>query len=543
MSVEIGQVLDGKYQITRLIGRGGMGSVYEGLHRLIDRRVAIKVLLPTEDPHAGARFEQEARAAGRIGNDHILEVYDIGTLEDSAKYMVCEYLDGEPFSSRIESRGRLAPEEVAPLMLQLLAGLGAAHEAGIIHRDLKPDNIFLLKEKAGQRDFVKIIDFGISKFAHADGDMSMTKTGTMVGTPHYMSPEQARGVGRLDARVDIYAVGVMLFEAVSGQLPFQAESFNDLLFKVVLEEPIDVTQLVPDVDPGFVAIIKKAMARDPASRYQSAAELALAIDEWAKERHVALGTVVMPQSAAVSAAVEAARRSSHDLGLARATPPTDGRHSPLPAQRTPGTLREPALVNDPFADSPADRALRDSSNAGSTLTGEPAYSDVPRIGSPTPSAFGTTSAGKLKLPEMPLGSPAIWFAAAGSLVVIVVLALVLGGGEDEQPEALVPEQAESPVAAEGPTQPDVPVPADVPEPEPEPPPEKVEEKAEAEVEEKASPKEKEAKPPAPAPAPAPAPRPAPRASPPAVQPRPRPEPSPPPAPAPEPRNTRRNFGY
>ena len=167
MSLTTGQILDNKYRIVRLIGEGGMGSVHEGENTLIARRVAIKVLhsAATANEQALLRFEREAQAAGRIGSDHILEVLDLGTLEGGDRYIVMEYLDGEPLSARIEQLGKMTPAQVAPLMRQALRGLQAAHDAGIIHRDLKPDNIFILREKAGQPDFVKIIDFGISKFS------------------------------------------------------------------------------------------------------------------------------------------------------------------------------------------------------------------------------------------------------------------------------------------------------------------------------------------------------------------------------------------
>jgi serine/threonine protein kinase len=198
VTVDVGQIIEGKYRIVRLIGQGGMGAVYEGVNQLIDRRVAIKVMLPDIGSAAVGRFEQEARAAGRIGNDHILEILDVGKLPDGAHYMVAEYLDGESLESRLESRGALQPGELAPIALQLLGALAAAHRAGVLHRDLKPDNVFLVREKAGHRDFVKLIDFGISKFAQ-DSALNLTKTGTMVGTPYYMSPEQARGKGPVDA--------------------------------------------------------------------------------------------------------------------------------------------------------------------------------------------------------------------------------------------------------------------------------------------------------------------------------------------------------
>lgn len=317
MDLEVDQILDGKYRIVRLIGRGGMGAVYEGMHTFIDRRVAIKVLLPTQDATAGVRFEQEARAAGRIGNDHILEVFDIGTQPDGSKYMVTEFLDGEPLASRIERSGRLSEAEVVPIALQLLSGLAAAHRAGVIHRDLKPDNVFLLREKAGHPDFVKIIDFGISKFSQLDSDgLSMTKTGMLVGTPYYMSPEQARGKGGIDARADIYAVGVMLYECLSGRVPFEAESFNDLLFKVVLENPLPLTDLVPGLDAEFAALAMRGMAREPNDRFQTADEFHAAIAAWAESRGVAMslsGRLTLSSSGLVGVASRGSRPSFTDL--------------------------------------------------------------------------------------------------------------------------------------------------------------------------------------------------------------------------------------
>jgi serine/threonine-protein kinase len=284
MSLQIGQIIDDKYRIAGIIGEGGMGAVYEGENLRIRRRVAIKVLHAETAANADVvrRFEREAQAAGTIGNDHILEVLDLGTLQGGERYMVMEFLDGEPLSGRLKRRGRLTPNELYPIVKQVLLGLAAAHGAGIIHRDLKPDNIFILREKAGQRDYVKIIDFGISKFSQTGGDHAMTRTGTVMGTPYYMSPEQASGSSEADSRSDLYAVGVVLYESVTGHVPFEGNTFNELLFKIVLSDVQPVQRLAPDIDPAFASIITKAMARPVDQRFQTAAQFVAALDNWAQ---------------------------------------------------------------------------------------------------------------------------------------------------------------------------------------------------------------------------------------------------------------------
>lgn len=307
MSLEIGDRIDGKYEIVRLLGEGGMGAVYEGLNTRIHRRVAIKVLHASVagNDEAMKRFEREAQAAGRIGSEHIVEVLDLGDLPGGERYMVMEFLEGEPLSARI-ARGRMAPREIAPLIANMLAGIEAAHRAGIIHRDLKPDNVFLLS----RGDFVKIVDFGISKFNAMGSEFSMTRTGAVMGTPYYMAPEQAKGGKDVDHRVDVYAAGVILYQAVVGAVPFDAGTFNELLFKIVLETPPSISKVVPDIDPAFVAIVERAMARDLSERYASAAELQAALTNWLggafipAGRTVSAGTPLMPLVTSTSQNIE-----------------------------------------------------------------------------------------------------------------------------------------------------------------------------------------------------------------------------------------------
>lgn len=421
MTVEIGQVIDGKYRIVRLIGQGGMGAVYEGLNQLIDRRVAIKVMLPDIGSAAVGRFEQEARAAGRIGNDHILEILDMGRLGDGSHYMVMEYLDGESLESRLDKRGALTPGELAPIALQLLTALGAAHRAGVLHRDLKPDNVFLVREKAGHRDFVKLIDFGISKFAQ-DSSLNLTKTGTMVGTPYYMSPEQARGKGPVDARADLYAVGVILYQCVSGQLPFEAETFNDLLFKIVLEPAPPVLAYAPQLDPRFAAIVEKAMARDANARYQTAEELSDAIVTWLRESGEGQK---LPSFA-----------PSYRQPMSRAATPSPRAETPLPM----ATLAVSSTGDLPVSYG----APGGAASGGAVSSGPLGRGATPR----TPNTFGRTAAEALERPVPPtsgIKGPALWGAIAFAVAAIALGAFLLMPSAEPSASAAAP-TASSPVA-------------------------------------------------------------------------------------------------
>jgi serine/threonine-protein kinase len=347
MSLKIGDRIDGKYEIKRLLGEGGMGAVYEGENTAIHRRVAIKVL------HSGVaaleeavkRFENEAQAAGRIGSDHIVEVLDLGRLDSGDRYMVMEFLKGESLSARIAARGRLSPGEICHIGLQLLEGLSAAHEAGIIHRDLKPDNIFLLAQAKGRTDFVKILDFGISKFNALGKDFSMTRTGSVMGTPYYMAPEQARGAKNLDARLDVYAAGVILYEAATGRVPFDGETFNELLIKIVTEDSPPVRSVVPDLDAGLAEIIDRARQKNPDQRFASARDFRDALARWSEGARNALATgatIALAPPAPVSPGADTALAGGAGLAARDVIPARAAAEANSPAVNATAPFAPPA---------------------------------------------------------------------------------------------------------------------------------------------------------------------------------------------------------
>lgn len=276
----IGQTFGGKYLIERLLGEGGMGVVYLARHKAIGKRFAIKLLHgdAVKDPEVVERFKVEAQAASSIGSEHIIDITDFSEAVDGSTYFVMEFLDGRPLGKLIEELKRVPPMRIARIAKQIALGLGAAHQAGIVHRDLKPDNIFLCKRSGGEVDFVKILDFGIAKVGQSAN--KLTKAGAIFGTPHYMSPEQASG-SPVDHRTDIYALGVILYEASVGRVPFDADNFMGILTQHMYKAPVPpraVPECPPDLPPGLEVIIMRCLRKKVEERYSSMEELADDLD-------------------------------------------------------------------------------------------------------------------------------------------------------------------------------------------------------------------------------------------------------------------------
>ncbi len=335
----LGALLGNKYRLDRLLGRGGMGAVYQAENVDIGRRVAVKVLLPevAADADALTRFRTEARAAAAIGHPGIAEVIDFGTTPEGGAYLVMEYLEGETLGARLRRAGPLDVETVGWLADELLAAVAAAHGKGVIHRDLKPDNVFLAEQPVRA---VKLLDFGISKFHHA-GQPHLTRTGTVMGTPAYMSPEQARGAKDVGPQSDLYSVGAILFEALTGAPAFPGESYNEILAKVLTEPHPSLRQARPDAPPALVAAVDRLLAKPIADRPADA-----------QEARTLLGQAM--KGGGMSGALGAPTLRPGSLPPAESAPafaPT----ARTPAARLPDAPPPPAPPQPPTAKEPARR--------------------------------------------------------------------------------------------------------------------------------------------------------------------------------------------
>jgi serine/threonine-protein kinase len=288
----IGKTIDERYRVDALLGEGGMGLVYRVTHTRLNKSLAIKVLRleNTRDEEVLARFRREAESASAIGNQHIVDINDFGVLRDGSTYFVMECLEGMDLIEAMDLARRMPETRALHVASQICKALGAAHDAGIVHRDLKPENVFLTTRE-GAPDFVKVLDFGIAKVAN--GPTRLTRKGEVLGTPHYMSPEQCEGED-VDHRTDIYALGVLLYEMLTGHVPHDADTMMGILTKHLYDDPIPPRVRVPQLSHELENVIMRCLEKSSDERYQTMRELELDLGRIrAGERPVGPNTVTL----------------------------------------------------------------------------------------------------------------------------------------------------------------------------------------------------------------------------------------------------------
>ncbi|MGH7269636.1 MAG: serine/threonine-protein kinase, partial [Polyangiaceae bacterium] len=277
-----GDVLAGKYRVTRLLGRGGMGAVFAARHEMLGEEVALKLMLADamREPDAVKRFVNEARAAAKIRGEHVVRVLDVGVLEDGRPYISMELMEGEDMGQVLERGGPLSPVATVDYMLQGMEAIAQAHALGVVHRDLKPSNFFLATGPDGSR-MIKVLDFGIAKAILKAGDQSMTSTRAMMGSPLYMSPEQIRSAKTVDPQSDIWALGVIMYELLTVAPPFAVESVGELFFAIAEQTPPLVHTRRQGLPPGLSDVVARCLQRDKTTRFRNVVDLARALGPFA----------------------------------------------------------------------------------------------------------------------------------------------------------------------------------------------------------------------------------------------------------------------
>jgi hypothetical protein len=332
MTLQPGDLIDGKYRVLRLIGDGGMGSVYEARHEMLGIPVALKFLHAdlAKRPGLAARFLQEARVSATIQSPHVCHVTDVDTASDGSPFLVMELLSGESLQSLLNRRGKLSVEQSVDFSLQILAGLEAAHALGVVHRDLKPDNVFVTPSSSGP--LLKLIDFGIAKLRESNEfKKELTRAGVMMGTPEYMAPEQLYAAHEVDHRADLYSLGVMLFEMLSGARPSDGDNAEAIIANMVAGNGKKLAELDPLLPPALVSLVERALSPDRDRRFASAYEMRVELAR---------------SSGELSPAGLAAARSAPLPALA-----SDTRHDAAPAASGPGKV--PDTVDAPKGQVPA----------------------------------------------------------------------------------------------------------------------------------------------------------------------------------------------
>ncbi|MBK9266721.1 MAG: protein kinase [Polyangiaceae bacterium] len=345
--VQVGDVLLGKYRVERVLGEGGMGIVVAARHVHLNELFAIKMMLPaaTTQHDAVERFLREARASARLRGEHVARVHDVGSLESGTPYMLMEYLDGIDLKACVKKQGAFAIEEAALYVYQACEAVAEAHANGIVHRDLKPANLFLTRRPNGS-PCIKVLDFGISKELDSAGNsgFDLTKTGTFIGSPSYMSPEQMANIKATDMRSDIWSLGVILYELVTATLPFTATVMTELVAKVLTSAPQPPSRYRPDLPPAFEAVVMRCLEKQPAQRFSTVVELMQALQPFT------MGQLVqtLPGGMRAPVASTPAPRAQFPSFVAVAPPagPALAGHGATPSVPPPGVVAQASADMD-----------------------------------------------------------------------------------------------------------------------------------------------------------------------------------------------------
>ena len=429
-----GSVVD-KYQLIRRIGAGGMGVVYEAKHTLIGRRCAVKLLHArhAQDAELAKRMLREAQAAAAIGHPNIVETTDFGVTADGAHYLVMELLEGVTLTRLLEAFGRLDVALSAGINWQVLGALEAAHAKGIIHRDLKPENVFIARTPfAG--DVVKLLDFGISKVLDAESESArLTGTGAVLGTPHYMSPEQAAGSRNADARSDLWSVGVMLYELLTGQLPFAGSNYNQIIVGIVTRSFTPPRALRPDLSPALESVVMCALDKDPTRRFQSAGDMRAALSGHLGGMCDTTGRLRLPPDLL----------DRFLSGVRKKVLATSAGPVPAPPPEAPPPEAPPPEAPRPEVVLPVPSTQAAPAPPQATSPSPPSPPEPPgHIGSPPGDTIGTQPRGQMSVQH---GAPSTLFTTRGHgitigigvgigvlLLVVVIVAIAVGSSDGDQ---------------------------------------------------------------------------------------------------------------
>jgi serine/threonine-protein kinase len=318
----VGVVLQDSYRLTRLIGQGGMGAVYEGTQLRLKKRIAVKLLARelSSNQDALARFRREAEVTSQLGHPHIVQVFDFGTAPSGEPYLVMEYLEGEDLDQRIRRHGRIPLPAAVSIVRQIASALSSTHSRGIVHRDLKPANVFVL-EVEGETDFVKVVDFGISKVWAAS--VRLTGVSALLGTPNYMSPEQAMGqIDEIDHRTDQWSLGCIAYEMLAGRAPFLGETVHSLLYQVINTEPAPLAALVPTLPAEVARVVHRALSKGQGERFPTVNAFARSLAAAATSESTTSTSAAVAMAATQPAAPAPIRTPEAPLAAPRAQPTT-----------------------------------------------------------------------------------------------------------------------------------------------------------------------------------------------------------------------------